>query len=151
MITPMRILVYTFAIALLVFGNVSPVTAQSQQNCPPGSLCYTPLEPLPGVDQSGKVDFAKFLSGTIRLFIALGALFAVATLVWYGIVYMTSAATGEKGRAKERMLASIYGLILLIASVLILRTINPELVRFDLSRLDSAGDNSYTSPNPPRF
>lgn len=66
-------------------------------------------------------------------------MFAVLTIVVGGIMYMTTDVTETKGAAKERIMASFYGLLLLIASVLILNTINPDLLNFNLDKLTNYG------------
>ena len=82
-----------------------------------------------------------------RLFITLGALFAVVMLVIAGIGYMISESGVEIQKAKDRAWHAIQGLLLLTACWLILYTINPNLLRFDLfqATVDKAANKS-TSP-----
>jgi len=111
-----------------------------------GTLKYSPLEPLPGLENVSTVDFASMLNLLFKVFITVGALFAVGTLVWGGIMYMASGATGEIGEAKKRMQAAIYGLLLLAGSWLILNTINPQLLNFSLSLDPNATANQNVVP-----
>lgn len=93
-------------------------------NLPP----YVPLEPLPGFDQSGTTDFSTFINSLFKIIIAVGAIIAVGMLVFSGVVYMVSGAVGTKSAALKRIRATLWGLLLLIASWLLLYTINPRLV-----------------------
>ncbi len=131
-------------------ANGYPTTPSSNSgaNTPTtdGTLKYSPLEPLPGLENISTVDFASMLNLLFRVLITVGALFAVGTLVWGGIMYMTSGATGEIGEARKRMQAAIYGLLLLAGSWLILHTINPQLLNFSLSLDPNATANQNITP-----
>src|SRR3989344_3137304 len=56
-----------------------------------------------------------------------------------GIQYLTSAGNASKmGEAMSRIKSAILGLILLLASVLVLNTINPQLTTLKMPSLDIA-------------
>ncbi len=61
-----------------------------------------------------------------------------------GIRYMVSDIVTSKEAAKKRITACLYGLVLIAASYLILNTINPQLVTFNLN----PGTASITAPTP---
>ncbi len=107
--------------------QITPSSNTTNGNLP----AYVPLEPLPGFDQSGQSDFSFFLNALFKISIAVGAIIALAMLVYSGIVYMVSGAIGTKSAALKRIQASLWGLLLLIASWLLLYTINPRLVGCD--------------------
>ena len=115
----------------------TPTTQQSTNpTCPGrpvGELCYTPLEPLPGdIDESGKPgSFGSLLNGVFRILISLGGLVAVLSLVMGGIAYMTSDAVNKTEWARGRIRNALWGLFILITSVLLLQTINPQLLNFN--------------------
>jgi hypothetical protein len=133
--------------------------------CTAGVCTYVPLEPLPCAPdisaqdcqkaQSGTVNFSQYVSFMFRLLITLGALFAVLMLVIAGIGYMISDSVPSIDAAKQRARAALYGLLLLTACWLILYTINPNLLRFDLFATDvpavansgAPGTTAPTSPN----
>jgi hypothetical protein len=100
------------------------------------------LEPIPGVagKTGSKFDFPAFMRGLFSALLAIGAILAVFMLVYGGISYMMSDVVGNKAKAKERMRDAVLGLLLLIGSVLILRTINPNLLNFDLRIPERTGD-----------
>lgn len=129
-------------LAVAVF-IVLPVFALAQ-----GQITYTPLEPLPGVDQSGTVDFAAFLRGFFTLLLSVGGVIAVGALVLGGITYMTSEVVGKKDEARKRIQKAVWGLLLLIASYLILNTINPQLLQFNFFPQKITGEQRPAGAGP---
>jgi len=76
-------------------------------------------------DNSKLVDFVKYL---YEWGIALGGLAAFIALVIAGFQYLTSAGNAMKmSNAMKRIQSAVLGLLLLLSSVLILNTINPQL------------------------
>ena len=91
------------------------------------------LEPIPGVTDSVRtLDFPSFLRGLFRTLLAVGAILAVFMLVYGGVWYMVTGVTGSKEKARARMVQAVLGLLLLFGSVLLLQTINPNLLKFDI-------------------
>ncbi len=95
-----------------------------------GNIKYVPLEPIPGFVQTGELNFGELLSSIFKVLIVVGGFIAIGAFVYAGIQYMMSEVVGTKSDAKKRLRASLMGLFLLIASWLILYTINPQLVTF---------------------
>ncbi len=112
-----------------------------------GQLSYTPLEPLSVWDAKAGAydDFAKYINTVFKLLITLGALFAVVMLVVAGIGYMVSEAAIDIEKAKQRAKAALWGLLLLTGSWLILNTINPNLLNFNLT-IPGAGNIKVSIP-----
>jgi hypothetical protein len=140
------------------------VTANADGSCPLGStptvngvgasqasinLTYIPLEPLTGFInyQNGQTNFCSLLNGMFRLLIFLGGLMAVGSFVYAGVMYMTSEVVGTKSRAKESLQASLWGLCLLLASYIILNTINPQLISCNQA-LNPVTNNSIITLTP---
>jgi hypothetical protein len=93
---------------------------------------YTLLEPLS--EEIGQTpNMGEYLKGVFNLSIGLATVLAVLMIVIGGIKYMTAEAFTGKSDAKEMISRSIYGLVLILSSFLILTTINPNLVEFDLN------------------
>ncbi len=68
--------------------------------------------------------------------ISISGVVALVVLIVGGIIYLTSVGEPEKlNKAKKQILAALFGIVLLLSSYLILRTINPELVNIQLSPL----------------
>ncbi len=127
-------------------SDTGGTTNCSGTNC---NLNYVPLEPLPGSVPSGAYgDLGSYLNYLFPILITVGAILGVGTFTLYGVVYMTSSVVGDKSRAATRMKKSVWGLILLLGSVTILTTINPNLTNFaDLSNLGSRLNLQQTGTN----
>lgn len=112
------------------------------------NLSYIPLEPLPGVNQTGEANFVDLVQGFFRILITVGAFAAVVVLVIGGIAFMSSEQPGRRAVAKERIRAGLIGIGILAAAYLILVTINPQLVMFDRDLLSPIGaPASSNNPN----
>lgn len=131
---------------------------------------YTVLAPLPciptpaGKDASGQdipavvcpkgdlknvteVNFQQYVQYTFNLLIAGSAVAAVFMLVLGGLQYMTTDSFTGKSAGKERAQNAVKGLILVLCSYLILRTIDPRLVAIPSTlvqplRLETVGNRA---------
>jgi hypothetical protein len=104
---------------------------------------YCLLEPLPigvtGVDY-GKYDpattnAAGYINLVIKIFIGIIGVLGAVMIVLGGIQYMTTDAVSKKEGGKEMITNSIFGLILALASWVVLNTINPHLLDINLDGL----------------
>lgn len=114
---------YLFFITLLLFA---PLSAFAQNG-------YQLLEPLPGLSQAGGVSFAQLLSVFFTLALSLSAAFAVVMITIGGVQYMLSDVPGTKSAGRERIRNAVYGLILVFGAWVIINTINPNLLLFNLN------------------
>ncbi|MFA6432517.1 MAG: hypothetical protein WCV82_01735 [Candidatus Paceibacterota bacterium] len=101
---------------------------------------YTPLAPLPCIEGNGvtcpggsgslnnSIDFQNYVQYAFNLIIALAAAGAVLMLVMGGLQYMTTDSWSGKTAGLDRARNALYGLLLVLTSYLILRTIDPRLV-----------------------
>jgi len=97
---------------------------------------YTPLAPLPGTYTgdvgSETTNLSLYLSGAIKLIIALGAGLSILVAIIGGTQYVAAGISPDaKSGAKERILNAFIGLALVLTSYLILKSINPSLVSFN--------------------
>ncbi|MFA6554441.1 MAG: hypothetical protein WCS89_02940 [Candidatus Paceibacterota bacterium] len=107
---------------------------------PSSADSYTVLAPLPCVAGNGitcaggdgslqeKVDFKTYVQYAINLMIAISAVIAVVMIVWGGIEYMYNGSFQGKKEGLERAKNAIIGLVLVLCSFIILKTIDPRLV-----------------------
>lgn len=142
---PISILVFT-----LLFFVITPFFVFAQIN-------YVPLAPLPGTgagttcipnqtppDPNCNVNsISTYLPGIFKLAIEVAAALAVIMITIGGIEYIGSESISTKEAGKKKIENSLIGLLLAIGAVIILSTINPNLVSFNLSI------NQYTPPPPP--
>ncbi|MFZ2303866.1 MAG: pilin [Minisyncoccia bacterium] len=97
---------------------------------------YVPLAPLPGTLVAGAntTNLSTYLSGAIKLLIAIGASLSILMAIIGGLQYVAAGISPDaKSTAKTRITNAFIGLALILTSYLILSSINPKLVAFDLS------------------
>src|SRR3989344_266458 len=106
--------------------GIAPVSSQETK--------YELLEPIPYVEtEEGKTTASQYLSGIFSFVIGIAGVLAVLMIIYGGIKYMSTDAFTGKDEAKGIIGGAIWGLVLTIGSWLILNTINPDLVNFNLS------------------
>lgn len=105
---------------------------------------YKLLEPLPIVGTNVS-NFGVYLSQMFKLAISIAAVLAVLQLSIGGFKYMSEETFTGKSDAKERITNALYGLVLILASYLLLNTINPDLVNSDLN-IPKVGGASSSQP-----
>jgi len=93
--------------------------------------------PLPGVTltpatQSGSkvtVPFlAEYITGIYRFAVGIGTILAAIMMVYGGFRYLLAASIPEIKNGKATIINAVVGLVVLLTSYVILRTINPALV-----------------------
>lgn len=94
---------------------------------------YYLLEPIGGLKKVG-ADFKvrDWVNTMVKVFIGIIGVLAVVMIVVGGVQYMTTDAIGKKESGKETITGAIAGVILALGSVLLLRTINPQLASVQL-------------------
>ncbi|OGZ28267.1 MAG: hypothetical protein A2427_04795 [Candidatus Nealsonbacteria bacterium RIFOXYC1_FULL_40_7] len=61
---------------------------------------------------------------------------ALSVIIWGGFLYLTSSGNAEKMKeGREKITAAFLGIVILASSYIILATINPQLVLFDIPDL----------------
>lgn len=91
-------------------------------------------------------DPAQYIQTIFRFLIGAGALLAIGTIVFAGIVYIVQQGNIAKQLdAKDMILNAVWGLALLMGSVLILTTINPRLTKLSLPKLENVEIKRETS------
>lgn len=94
---------------------------------------------------------AAYLSGLYQLAVGVAVALAVVIIVYAGIIYASSGDNASKQKeAKTQITQAIFGLAILLASFLILNTINPDLVNLGLiqSRIQGKAGEINLSPPP---
>ena len=86
---------------------------------------------LPGItaeEREAGVNLGKYLENLFIFLIAVAGLAGMFFIIYGGFIYMMSGSNASKVTdAKDRIIAAISGLILVICSVVLLTFINPDL------------------------
>ena len=146
---PNRRLVITALILLFALSLALSSVAQAQSICNEydSASCaqqtknragFVPLADYGTSIKAGDIfssqNLGEFMNKLFVGAISLGAILAVLRLAWAGFVYMGTDMWGKKEQAKEIIQDVLLGLFLLLAMVLILRQINPEILNLDAAR-----------------
>ena len=123
--------IYFFLLAALV---TVPATTYAQNF----------LVGIPGVTQGESGSFDAYIQAIYVMFISIAALLAVVKIIIAGLKYMFTDIVTQKGDAKKDIQGAVLGLIIVLAAVLILTIINPELTQFDFE------SNQVELPDPIR-
>lgn len=92
-------------------------------------FAYELLEPLPGVGAGNVVDLEGYIELAFNTVLALAAFLAVVKIV-AGALFITAAGGSESNQTKGREMVSmaLWGLLLALATVLILGEISPQFI-----------------------
>lgn len=97
---------------------------------------YELLAPIPQLVKPGttrSTDINTFIPKAIQITIAVASGLAVIRIITGGIQYMSTDSASSKGSAKDAIQGAVLGLLLAGGAWIILNTVNPRLVKFDLS------------------
>jgi len=144
-----HILTASLAVFLLASGLVAPAMSLSMDGISTSANFayatehdverYQFLAPIGGlgdstadggrdIDVSSKDSLPNFAKSLITLTIGFAIMAAIVLLVIAGFRYMTTVKDGAKSDAKKSIGRAIGGLVLALAAVVILQTINPQLI-----------------------
>ncbi|MBI2618029.1 hypothetical protein HYW58_01095 [Candidatus Kaiserbacteria bacterium] len=125
---------------LLIFAGMllfMPIILFAQQET------FVPLSPIPGVTSG--TSFSGFLNAAFKIGLAAVAVFAVVWITYGGLEYMTTDSIMGKTSGKERIQNAIIGLLIALLIWVILYTINPNLLNFDI-RVPAPSNSQSTQP-----
>ncbi len=94
---------------------------------------YQLLAPLPNITSVAPGEFGNYISNMYFLSISLAIALAVFQLSRAGFTYLTTEAFTGKKEARGIINNALIGLGLILASYLLLNTINPDLVQRNFS------------------
>lgn len=121
-----------------------PVTVEAAISDP---MKFQPQIGIPGLWSANEVIplkdnntsyIAKMIKGFYNYGIGIAGILAAIMLMAGGLVWLTSAGSAEKiTQAKNLMSGSVIGLVILFGSWMLLRTINPALVDFKITDINT--------------
>jgi len=119
----MKKIVFFFLIAALLI----PISASATIHNEPLELNLD-YPSFGGFDINNDQELGQIVAWLYAFIVGLSGLAAFVMIVWGGVQYMTSAGDPTKtSDAKNKIKNALLGLLLVLASFLILRVINPEL------------------------
>lgn len=132
-IITLSLCIFSFAYALDDYTVLAPLPGTTK--CPNGSTpAAVTVDKTTGKTTGGcQTDFSTYLPGLFNLLIGVAAVLAFIEITYGGIAYMTTDAISGKGKSRERIENALWGLLLVIGSWVILNTINPNLLNFNLN------------------
>ena len=130
-----RITIISIAVVcvfVLSYGTVNAQKAEETKCDPTKSLCFTPNVEIPGLFTGTKtVDetlFGSYVSSFYIFFAGVAGILAVVMIMWGGFHYITSLGNPQRMKeGRDIINNAIIGLVLVLTSYLLLRTINPRL------------------------
>lgn len=116
---------------LLVTPATTPLITVAEEQ---GNTNVILLESLPGIGSAGEQapNLGSYLDGIFKLALGIATGLAVVMIVIGGVEYMGSESIFKKDAGREKIQDALWGLLLALGAFLLLQTINPALVRFDI-------------------
>lgn len=93
---------------------------------------FVPLVGVPGVDPNGGGGIGEYVQALYILAISVAAFLAVVKIIFSGVQYLLSDVVTSKEDAKRGIRGALLGLLIVLAAVIILETINPQLTNLDV-------------------
>lgn len=141
---------HNFAAFTIIFYSIFLIPYSTPVFAQPATE-YQLLAPIPGyipTTADNKTTPGPYIKGIFNLAIAVAGGLAVIMIIFGGIKYMSTDAWTGKNEARGIIENAIWGLLLAIGAWLILYTINPKLVDFDL-KISSQPTTAVASVPPP--
>lgn len=131
-----KIIIVSFIVFMFVVSFAS-VTIAAEGD-------FIPLAPIPGViDAETAEDPSKFFNNLFTFGIVIAGFLAVVMIAVGGIQYMSTDAIHGKSEGRERITYALMGLLLILFSWILLNTINPEILNFDIFNEGSGSSSNY--------
>lgn len=89
---------------------------------------------LPGLDNAGNFTTQQYIDALYTIAITAAAILVVFKLIWAGVQYMLSEVVTSKQKAKDDIKGALLGLLIILAAVTILNTVNPNLTNLNFLR-----------------
>jgi len=91
---------------------------------------------IAGLDLNVHQDLNQIVAWFYYFIISIAGIAVFIMLIWGGFQWLTSAGSPAKiSDAKDRIFSAFLGLLIILASFLILQVINPELTTLNLPQL----------------
>lgn len=130
--------------------GVQNTNASNDTNGQWQTLNFVPLvKDYPFLGSMQNPNIPDFLNTLFAITVGAAAALAVLMVAIGGIEYMMTESPFKVGDAKDRIMHAIFGLILVLSSVLILNTINPKITSLELFAPSSTSVIPQANTNTP--
>lgn len=114
------------------------------------SESYQTLVNIPGVNTDSDLDLDKYINALYALSIGIAGLLAVIKIVIAGVKWMMTDIVTSKGEAKKDIQGALIGLLVVLAAVLVITVINPQILDVNLNiERTSLANSAQTSDTDP--
>ncbi|MBI2514805.1 hypothetical protein HYV91_01275 [Candidatus Wolfebacteria bacterium] len=124
-----------------------PQAVFAQNNSNITIACQKFNYPWCNLSEAERKSPAGIVRNIYQIALGLAGAAALGVLTYGGILWAVSGAVGDKKNALDYIKGALWGVVLLLAAVLILRTINPNLVDLSDPGVESVPARQ-TSPGP---
>lgn len=107
-------------------------------------VSYEQMVNIPFVN--GNLTVEEYINAVYLLSISIAAVLAVLKITIAGVKYIMSDVVTSKQDAKKDIQGALFGLVIVLAAVVILNTINPQLTYFDVLRTGYTGEAPDANP-----
>lgn len=117
---------------------------------------FTALAPITGLTDTANTSavnatsLANFFNNLYKYVIGMAAVLAIIMIIWSGLeIALNKDSVSKALEAKGRITQAIYGLVLVLAPVLVFSIINPSILNLSLNlpELKTTASNSSTGVN----
>lgn len=136
---------FSFFLLLLILSLGAVFTFTQAQNL------ETDYPQVPGAETpiTTKTPLPEYVKYIFNFSVWLAGFIALGTVFYGGVRYLTSAGSASAtSEAKKQIFAGIFGLIVLLSSYIILNTINPQLLFFNIPEPDFGTAPPVVVPPP---
>ncbi|MFW6282854.1 MAG: hypothetical protein ACOC1P_02265, partial [Minisyncoccales bacterium] len=107
---------------------------------------------LGGEDPSaagGEEGLTSYINYIYSFLFFVAAIILFGVLIYGGFLYLTAGANASKTkRARSFLVSGLIGVVLVFSSHLVLRTINPQITKIDLEKLNPIGEEGPVAGEP---
>jgi hypothetical protein len=93
---------------------------------------YIPMVGVPGLENANNYTAEMYIDAIYKLAITVGGILAVIQIIYGGVTYMFDGTITHKEAGKDRIKGALFGLLIILSAVLILQTINPDLLNLKI-------------------
>ncbi len=128
---PCCLLLLSLVSTQISFAQVAPTSLTPSS--PSNNGGYVPLTDLTReLTNGGNIDLGSYIGKLFQFVIGFAGILAVIMIVIGGVQYMSTDSIDGKKDGLDKVKSALWGLLLALASYLILNTINPDLLKLGI-------------------